>query len=329
MGAVIPRNYAEWTQAFARAESSDAIIAAGQSPRGNLCVRTGAHVIIKPDGTRRDNVHIQEEEWIAHVRSVATSRSLGPIVKLSWLFRFEELPMNKCADAFTRDFVRSTGKNEVLAIQHETITSRDAVYDIINVETFLVAHVSLPVIDSDTLYRREGFILDRVINADIYRLQLEGFELVCKFECTQQGQFHPDKHIMRFCERCDNWFHTTCMETSHDEAPTLQRGSTSSQASIVNIPRDVQRMWDNLLLTPLQRGSPSYNWPLSFELLVLAIRSQELSSGCPPDIRSFIIDHLSLASHLNHSLDMFVQIFLNLRRPDTTYYHCPDCHSVL
>ncbi|KAJ2992396.1 hypothetical protein NUW54_g7947 [Trametes sanguinea] len=119
------------------------------------------------------------------------------------------------------------------------------------------------------------------------------------------------------------------METSHDEAPTLRRGSTSSQASIVNIPRDIQRMWDNLLLTPLQRGSPSYNWLLSFELLVLAIRSQELSFGCPPDIHSFIINHLSLASHLNHSLDMFVQIFLNLRRPDTTYYHCPDCHSVL
>ncbi|KAI9069498.1 hypothetical protein FKP32DRAFT_1671318 [Trametes sanguinea] len=327
MGTVIPRSFAEWACAFAKGRPVDEIAVLGLPPRGHMSVKKGCYVTIKPDGTRRDDVNIQDEEWIAQVGSIAVSEFVGPIAKFKWFIRQTELSHEQCRDNSTQTFVASVGAMELLALQHETITTADTIHDIIPVETFDVSKISLRVLDPVSYYTREKIVLLRVLNTHYYRLAEGGFERACKTGCLYGGHFNPDEHVMRFCMACETWFHIPCMEHASERAPTLPP-SDRPRMPAARVPQADQNKWDLLLLTPIQRGSTSFDWLLSFELLVYCIRVQEQTVGCPEDVNDFVVGHFGLAPHLSHQLDMFLQIFWNLPRPDL-YYRCPDCLDIL
>ncbi|KAL7283876.1 hypothetical protein ACG7TL_001146 [Trametes sanguinea] len=179
MAGIIPRNAAEWAHAFANARSTDRIVVLGHPPRGSFCVKLGDCVTVKPDGSRRDDVHIQEEEWVAQVRALATSAFLGPLVKLRWFIRSRDLWLRQCSDTFTADYFNLAGENELFPIRHETITIGDAIHDIIAVEHFDPTTVSLRAFHDTTLYYRNDHYFERVNNSDFYRLPRDTVTLLC------------------------------------------------------------------------------------------------------------------------------------------------------
>ncbi|OSD00076.1 hypothetical protein PYCCODRAFT_1469622 [Trametes coccinea BRFM310] len=175
MAIVIPRNFAEWARVFADADPVEEIIAHGHPPRGRLLVQQAQFVTIMPNGTRREDVNLAEQQHIAVVSALANSEHIGPLVKLQWIYRRDELNRNRCPDRFTSDFIVNGGKKEVFITQHETVTSGDAIYDVIPVVSFNPNTISLPVLDSASCYYRDGFTFVRVLNTHYYRLPQQHF----------------------------------------------------------------------------------------------------------------------------------------------------------
>ncbi|KAJ2974077.1 hypothetical protein NUW54_g11949 [Trametes sanguinea] len=323
---VIPRTAVEWARVFADARSADRIAVVGHPPRGSFCVRVGDYVTVKPDGSRRDDVHIQEEEWVAQVRALATSDFLGPLVKLRWFIRNGELLPRQHSNTFTADCLKLAGENELFPTRHETITNGDAIHEVIAVEHFNPVTISLRAFNDKTLYYREGHYLERVNNSDFYRMPRVTVTLLCTgSECTFHGLYDPDEHKMRYCQDCTTWFHIQFLEETDSVTPTLPlfiRPLDPSAA--LSVSQEARKQWRTLLRYPIQRGIDQIGWLLSFEILILRIRSQESTSGCPPDVNSFLIANMPLAPHLAHYLDTYLTIFLN-QPSSSTIYHCPCC----
>ncbi|KAJ3005266.1 hypothetical protein NUW54_g4418 [Trametes sanguinea] len=298
----------------------------GHAPRGGFCVKVGDYVTVKPDGSRRDDVHIQEEEWVAQVRALAIADLLGPLVKLRWFIRSRDLWLRQCSDTFTSDYFKLAGENELFPLRHETITSGDAIHEVIAVERFDPASISLRAFNDKTLYYREGYYFERVLIADFYRLPRDTVTLLCTgSECTFHGLYDPDEHKMRYCHDCAMWFHIQCMEESDVESPTLPPYiQPRNPSAALPVCQEAHDHWQNLLRYPIQRGTHQIGWLLSFEMLVSRIRMQESTSGCPPDVNSFLIANMPLAPHLAHYLDTYLRIFLN-QPPNPRFYSCPTC----
>ncbi|KAI9056738.1 hypothetical protein FKP32DRAFT_1585264, partial [Trametes sanguinea] len=299
-------------------------------------------VTIKPDGTRRDDVNIQDEEWIAQVSSLAVSDVVGPIAKYTWFLRQTEVSREQCSDNATKSFITSVGAMELLALQHETITTADTIHDIIPVETFDVATVSLRVLDSVSYYCREKTALLRVLNTHYYRLSAGGVERACRIGCLYGGHFNPDEHVMRFCMACELWYHIPCMEHASERAPTLPRHNRRAptrppqpedaheanelfQRGEIDFTGYQYTTWTTLLRRPIQRGHVGYPWLLSFELLLHAVRAHDRAWGCPSDVQDFVTQHLSMAPSLVHLTDKFRASVQN----GTTFiiYICPGCEQ--
>ncbi|KAJ2970660.1 hypothetical protein NUW54_g12682 [Trametes sanguinea] len=232
----------------------------------------------------------------------------------------------QCSDTFTADYFNLAGENELFPIRHETITIGDAIHDIIAVEHFDPTTVSLRAFHDTTLYYRNDHYFERVNNSDFYRLPRDTVTLLCTgSECTFHGLYDPDEHKMRYCHDCATWFHIQCMEESDVESPTLPpyiRPLDPSNAPPVS--QEARDRWQALLRYPIQRGTHQISGVLSFEILVLRIRMQESTRGCPPDVNSFLIANMPLARHLAHYLDTYLTIFLN-QPPNPSFYPCPTC----
>ncbi|KAL7284908.1 hypothetical protein ACG7TL_002222 [Trametes sanguinea] len=306
MSIVIPRNAVEWARVFAGARVADRIAVVGHAPRGGFCVKVGDYVTVKPDGSRRDDVHIQEEEWVAQVRALAIADLLGPLVKLRWFIRSRDLWLRQCSDTFTSDYFKLAGENELFPLRHETITSGDAIHEVIAVERFDPASISLRAFNDKTLYYREGYYFERVLIADFYRLPRDTVTLLCTgSECTFHGLYDPDEHKMRYCHDCAMWFHIQCMEESDVESPTLPPYiQPRNPSAALPVCQEAHDHWQNLLRYPIQRGTHQIGWLLSFEI--------------------FLIANMPLAPHLAHYLDTYLRIFLN-QPPNPRFYSCPTC----
>ncbi|KAI9065021.1 hypothetical protein FKP32DRAFT_1675108 [Trametes sanguinea] len=310
MSVVIPRNTVEWARVFADARVVDRIAVVGHAPRGGFCIKVGDCVTVKPDGSRRDDVHIQEEEWVAQVRALAMSEFLGPLVKLRWFIRNGELRPRQCSNTFTADYFKLAGENELFPTRHETITNGDAIHEVIAVEHFNPVTISLRAFNDKTLYYREGHYLERVNNSDFYRMPRDTVTLLCTgSECTFHGLYDPDEHKMRYCQDCTTWFHIQCMEETDSVTPTLPRSSDLSTRALRCLsPRRLA-----------SSGGPSFVTRFSVALIRL-----ESTTGCPPDVNSFLIANMPLSPHLAHYLDTYLTIFLN-QPASSTIYHCPTC----
>ncbi|KAI9068412.1 hypothetical protein FKP32DRAFT_1672210 [Trametes sanguinea] len=329
MAFVIPRTAVEWSKAFSDATPTSTISVLGHPPRGSFSVKIGDYVTIKPDGSRRDDIHIQEEEWIARVRALATSEALGPLVKLKWFIQSGDLLPRQCSDAFTTRYFTLAGTNELFPLRHQTVTHANAIHDLIQVEEFDPTIVSLRVFNHDTLYYRSNYFFERVNNSDFYRITADTAVPLCTTsDCTYHRQYCPDNHIMRYCELCSTWYHIQCIKQSDARAPTLlpRKPPTNPAPSLpsIPIPEESISQWRSLLRYPIQRGTHQISWLLSFETLVFRIRFQDASHGCPLDVHSFLIANIPLAPHLAHFLDTFLTIFLN-QPPNPKYYQCPMC----
>ncbi|KAJ2987988.1 hypothetical protein NUW54_g9258 [Trametes sanguinea] len=114
------------------------------------------------------------ERTLAQVRALAIADLLGPLVKLRWFIRSRDLWLRQCSDTFTSDYFKLAGENELFPLRHETITSGDAIHEVIAVERFDPASISLRAFNDKTLYYREGYYFERVLIADFYRLPRAG-----------------------------------------------------------------------------------------------------------------------------------------------------------
>ncbi|OJT03557.1 hypothetical protein TRAPUB_5786, partial [Trametes pubescens] len=80
-----------------------------------------------------------------------------------------------------------------------------------------------------------------------------------------------------------------------------------------------------LLKVPVQRGHIDYDYPFSFELLILAIRNADAATGCPADVRNFVLEHLSTGPGLAHLSSELVSLLYESLDNPLKYYRCPSC----
>ena len=84
-------------------------------------------------------------------------------------------------------------------------------------------------------------------------------------------------------------------------------------------------IWLNLLKQPIQRGYADYNFPLSFEILLLKVRTEDARRGCPANVREYIQTNMELFEDVKEKLLEYWGILISL--PIPIYYTCPTCRA--
>ncbi|OJT06691.1 hypothetical protein TRAPUB_2457 [Trametes pubescens] len=337
-----PRNGTEWAQAFRDADICDTVTAWGDDhSRNSIVLQAGEFVAVVPGGNRRDDALLQGQECVARVSRVALSGTLGPLVKLHWFYRHAELNIISTTNALTGAFVTSMGMKELLSLSCDTFDHADMVVRIVPVIEMSLTRPTFPIIDGTTLYFRNDFSLMRSWTKNKVTL-LEGKgQLICSAACLFEGVYTPERDVIRYCTKCKRWFHIGCLKASDSKWPTLLPfpPSRPKQPELPKQSNDSVPMpgylftamhykfWHKMLLSPIQRGSSTVKFPLSFERLVDAIRSEQRSAGCPPDVFAFIDAELNVAPHLVDKAELYKAIFLEL--PKSIFYVCAWCPAAL
>ncbi|OSC96710.1 hypothetical protein PYCCODRAFT_1472432 [Trametes coccinea BRFM310] len=323
----VPRNGSEWAQAFRQADKVEEF-AITTLTGDNLRIHPGLYVSITPDGSRRYDASLHDAEQYAQVVATAVHAKYGK----------EEFHENIAADVLTKDLVPTIGPKELIRLTHETYQFADRISRKVPIVAFSPCQLSLPVIDDKTYYVRTTLAVKWA--SQPYTLTIASYmnHDVCSDQCKLDNEFDVNKEpIMRFCERCEIWFHTQCLSVSPATSPTLLdiKATRPDQpaddadadrlfaSGEINFSGHDFEAWTTLLYLPIQRGHVDYPWLLSFELLLLAVRAHDRAWGCPSDVQEFVTKHLSMAPSLTHLTDKYCTIVLASK--PSVFYWCPQC----
>lgn len=251
------------------------------------------------------------------------------------------------------------GQNEHMAYMGDTFEFANSVTKVIQVEEFLADTASLHVLSESAHYSRKNVALCLPLGSTRYSLiavsdtlfprslilpsPVQGSrDLVCKANgCQHLGLYRPDTDILRWCQFCYSWYHVGCLKAVAAKGPTLPKAdperpeqwcspsAIEKNLSTGRIVYDYHNftLWRQLLKLPVQRGYVGHGYPLSFELLTLEIRKTAAATGCPADVRNFVLEHLSPAPGLaHHSHELVTPLYASLTMP-STYYQCPTCEQ--
>lgn len=249
------------------------------------------------------------------------------------------------------------GNKELLSLSCDTFDHADMVVRIVPVIEMSLTDPTFPIIDENTLYFRKDFTLMRSWTNNMVTLlevcynhifyELHSFlfqgngQSMCRVGCQFEGMYRPGHDIIRYCTDCKRWYHTACLNVSGMQQPTLLRALVSRPKQ-PELPKNTDdsvpmeghlftlmhlKFWQKILLSPIQRGYRNRTFPLSFESLVYAIRFQQRTGGCPPDVFAFIDAELNVAPHLLDKAELYRGIFLEM--PKHIYYRCAGCTSYL
>ncbi|KAI9068789.1 hypothetical protein FKP32DRAFT_1671927 [Trametes sanguinea] len=335
----VPRTGLEWAHVFRQADrvaEFSVTTVNGDKP----VIRPGVCVSLKPDGSRRNDASNPDAELFARVVATAIHWKYGKLVRLRWFITQEEFTADKCANIFTEAIVPTIGDMELIQLAHETHQFADRIDRKISIVSFSPHRLSLPVIDDKTYYTRVNLAVDWAWEPYFLSIASPIDQEICYDECLSRNQFDINEDpIMRYCERCERWYHEQCIvpspsgdvalldikptrppqpEDAHEANELFQRGE-------IDFTGYQYTTWTTLLRRPIQRGHVGYPWLLSFELLLHAVRAHDRAWGCPSDVQDFVTQHLSMAPSLVHLTDKFRASVQN----GTTFiiYICPGCEQ--
>ncbi|EIW52244.1 uncharacterized protein TRAVEDRAFT_53669 [Trametes versicolor FP-101664 SS1] len=266
------------------------------------------------------------------------------LVKLRWTYIKDELTVMPLDDP-ARGICDIMGAKEHLIYRGDTFELANSVSSVLDVEEFSSQTVSLHVLGEDTRYSRKDLALFLPFGREKFSPLLDSWDRICRlFHCEHDGHYHPDTHILRWCTFCHTWYHIDCLDEVEAQGPTVlipspdrkERHDTQevieSKFAAGRIRYDYHNfnLWQKLLKMPIQRGYPEYDYPLSFERLLLQMRKTYVTTGCPADVHNYVLEHLNLAPGLVHrSAEMTTVLYSLIGDPenDCTYYRCPSCED--
>ncbi|KAH9852793.1 hypothetical protein C2E23DRAFT_729891 [Lenzites betulinus] len=258
------------------------------------------------------------------------------IVKLHWFFNHGEIVPDLVRNDPGREYINSMGEMELVSLSHDTYTFADRIWAIEPLIGFNENGITLPVIDEHTHVYRQNKSLVR--SFDVNQPMLE--HRICWELCNGYYNLYAGNHpldILRWCDKCSKWFHTSCCQLSKINVVTLgqphvnrpKQPLTLHEATKSYIQGDVPftpldwELWQKLRFLPVQRGMHGVDYPLSFEKLVAKIRKQDDMEGCPVDVQEFLLANINLATHLKATPYKFLAIFQAW--VPTDFYECPRC----
>ncbi|EIW51257.1 uncharacterized protein TRAVEDRAFT_54723 [Trametes versicolor FP-101664 SS1] len=236
------------------------------------------------------------------------------------------------------------GKNEHAVYRGETVDLANSIAKLVHVEEFVAQTVSLHVLSESSRYTRKNIAVVRSLEGNKYSILPGSSDRVCKAKnCKDMGLYRPDTHILRWCQFCRSWFHVDCLKAVLAKGPTVPKAdphrpdqyytadaiATSFAAGLIQYDHYNWTIWLNLLKLPIQRGQPGCDYPLSYELLLVAIRATNSATGCPADVRNFVLAHLSPATGLAHQTSKLAARLYAFSSVPSKYYRCPNCTTAV
>lgn len=169
------------------------------------------------------------------------------------------------------------------------------------------------------------------------------FKPICGVGCKDGGHYSPDTDTLRYCLSCAKWFHVDCIIPVDDEELTLPAPSPDKPKQLtdeeeindalsmgeIEYTVNDYMLWRKLMRLPIQRGYKGHDYPLSYELLISALREIDREEGCPGDVRDVVRGNLAMGSHLKELAEKYLDIFHNLVLMPTVYYRCDECPAII
>lgn len=166
---------------------------------------------------------------------------------------------------------------------------------------------------------------------------------ICRYGCEMYGRYRPDEDTVRWCPRCEEWYHVDCLEVEREAlAPTLER-SWRARPQQPDLPLSVDdvdfmpghkftkyeyAIWCNLLNQPLERHPSRDNRPLTFEMVLHKVRKTDRGSGCPPNVRGWLAAALGMVDDRKGEVQRFLGMLIHMEY-EPWLYRCANCEYIV
>ncbi|KAF8173125.1 hypothetical protein BJ912DRAFT_932123 [Pholiota molesta] len=149
----------------------------------------------------------------------------------------------------------NVGHLERLHSNHKQVIFPDAIEDVFHPKVFQDTTVSMPLMDRDDYFVRQGKLI-----WDKGKVVLRRNGSICHEDCIKDSVYDPSDVDceLRWCGPCHRWFHSSCVEVEN----TLELGEDDDQLYLLEKGTD---LFSRLISRPVRRYSRKHGAPLSLE----------------------------------------------------------------